>query len=225
MAGLVTGLDVLTDILSKLYKLGMSRLADFTLVVSIPIIILWSAKIKLQQKFALGIFLSLSLVMVVIAIIRVAKIHNLEGVDLQWEIFWQYMEGAIAILMASITAFRTVFVSQGRRELERLRRPSYSVMERLKWRRNRAASNRLEGRGLPEVPGATLTGMRTFIRRNNRSEGVTTPVQSEIGTLDEEEVPMKHYRVPEDRRVFIKRDWSVFRSVSAKYFQVPVTAC
>lgn len=43
--------------------------------------------------------------------------------------------------------------------------------------------------GLPTVPGATLTGMRNFIRRNNRTVGGTADMRSEYDCLEEGEHP------------------------------------
>lgn len=85
-------------------------------VVAIPIAVLRTSKIQLKQKLALASFMCLSLVMVVLAIIRVSKIHDASNVDVVWEIFWQYMEASVAVLMASITTFRTLFIRQTQKE-------------------------------------------------------------------------------------------------------------
>ncbi|KAK0637869.1 hypothetical protein DIS24_g10386 [Lasiodiplodia hormozganensis] len=99
LTALVTVLDIVTDIL----------------VVSFPIIILHRANMNLSQKVGLGVFLSLSLVMAIIAIVRmVGSIRpGLKSLDVSWELFWQQMEGCIAIMMGSMSAFRTVFSGRG----------------------------------------------------------------------------------------------------------------
>ena len=81
-------------------------------VASIPIIVLWRAKLKSQQKFIVGPFLCLSLVMIVFAILRVSKTHSAKTVDICWLAFWQYLEAGIAIIVTSVTTLRTVFTAQ-----------------------------------------------------------------------------------------------------------------
>lgn len=70
---------------------------------------------NLSQKVGLGVFLSLSLVMAIIAIVRmIGSIRpGLKSLDVSWELFWQQMEGCIAIMMGSMSAFRTVFSGRG----------------------------------------------------------------------------------------------------------------
>ncbi|CAN8105085.1 unnamed protein product [Discula destructiva] len=94
MTGLVTALDALTDIL----------------IVSIPIIVLHRARMRTSQKLSLGIFMSLSLVMVCLAIIRASKIHGANSIDVVWEFYWQYMEAAVAVIMGSLTVIRNLHV-------------------------------------------------------------------------------------------------------------------
>jgi hypothetical protein len=56
--------------------------------------------------------------------------------------------------------------------------------------------------GLPQIPGAVMTGLRTFIRRNHRDDGVMTEI-SEHSTLAEEDGSMhktKDKDVKEDVR-------------------------
>lgn len=160
-------------------------------VVSIPIIILRKSKIKLRQKLVLGIFLCLSIAMVVVALTRISA-YRLRGViDLTWQIFWQYMEGCIALIMASLTTFRTAFIIVSSKRNEKKRKgPSYSMHQRLKAKLSRNRSDELEKwaneEGLPTIPGATLTGMRTFIHRKNRPVGGTAEMRFEYDRLEEE---------------------------------------
>ncbi|KAK4183912.1 hypothetical protein QBC35DRAFT_541740 [Podospora australis] len=172
LTGFITGLDALTDIM----------------IVSIPIIILRRSTMKLVQKCALGSFLCLSLVMVCIAVIRASKINGASGVDVPWEFFWQYMEACVAVLMGSLTVFRSVLVAQrnkssagdGERKAGGVRRPIMSYLYR---RRQRSSGQRVSGDedlesqrgyGLPQIPGGTVTGLRTYIRRHNRDSALAT---------------------------------------------------
>ncbi|OJD40671.1 integral membrane [Diplodia corticola] len=91
----VTILDVVTDIL----------------VVTFPIIIIHRAHMSRRQKIGLGTFLSLSLVMVIIAMVRIVGSVRGDGanLDVAWEFFWQQLEACVAVMMGSVTAFRGVF--------------------------------------------------------------------------------------------------------------------
>ncbi|KAK8091775.1 hypothetical protein PG997_002136 [Apiospora hydei] len=197
MTGLVTGLDALSDILSK-YRpkcfLQTQLLMHYLVpVASIAIIVLHRAKIRTKQKVSLGVFLCLNLFMVALAITRASKINGAAGVDVPWEFFWQFMEASVAVLMGSLTVFRTLLSSKsGSSDDQRHRpgvavapgdrpwpraRPAYYVFSSAGRRKRRAAdatdadleATRNNGGFLPEVPGATMTGLRTFIRRNNRT--------------------------------------------------------
>lgn len=218
MSGLVTGLDVLTDVLSNssltfLYRDNFAKVVE---VVSIPIIILRRSKIKTGQKIALGSFLCLSLVMAIIAIIRVSRIHSVAGIDMVWEFFWQTMEGCVAVLMASITAFRTVFASHGTRESgEKRWVPSYTWIQRARERKWKNKNN-ADGDQLPSIPRALMTGMRTFIRKHDRTAGGTTNL-TDCGTctsqMDDETQSSVESRAQE-KQVLVRREWRVESSVS-----------
>ncbi|KAI2617896.1 hypothetical protein GGR54DRAFT_607316 [Hypoxylon sp. NC1633] len=155
MTGLVTGLDVLSDIL----------------IVSIPIIVLRRAKIQTSQKASLGIFLCLSIFMACLAIIRVSKIHGITGVDIIWEFFWQYMETTIAVLMGSLTVIRSLLIYQANDSGSPHDEADVSDTRfRMRFLRRHKNQTDFESQDvLPEVPSATLTGLRSFIRRNNRA--------------------------------------------------------
>ena len=188
----ITILDITTDIMGNHHNQQLLHLELTSVVVSIPIIILRRTKIKTRQKFVLGAFLCLSLVMIIVALTRISA-YRLRGViDLTWQIFWQHMEGCVAMIMASITAFRTAFITvDSRREKVKHQGPSYSMRQRLKaklmFNRSDEANGSAGQENLPAVPQATLTGMRTFIRKNNRSAGGTTAIWSEHDHLEEDD--------------------------------------
>lgn len=147
---------------------------------------------QLRQKLVIGVFLCLSTAMVVVALIRISAYGLRGNIDLTWQLFWLYMEACIALTMASVTTFRTVFITvSSKRNEKKHQRPSYSMRQRLVAKLGgRSRPDELEKweneEGLPTVPGATLTGMRTFIRRNNRTFGGTTEMRSEYDRLEEE---------------------------------------
>ena len=82
------------------------------LVITIPITLLWNARIKTRQKLGIGAFLCLSVVMIIVAIIRASGIRtSADSFNLVWELFWQQVEACAAVLMVSLIAFRSIFLS------------------------------------------------------------------------------------------------------------------
>lgn len=158
-------------------------------VVSIPIILLRRTNLQTSQKAGLGVFLCLSVVMISFALIRVSKIRGVVGIDIIWEFFWQYMETSVAVLMGSLTVVRSLLVyqikgsrPQGPAAPRRLGDTYYRMRFLLKRKKNIELESQEEG--LPSVPNATMTGLRTFIRRNNRDAGLET---QETGTVMSDE--------------------------------------
>lgn len=98
------------------------------------------------------------------ACVRVTGLGLEEPYDLNWADFWLEIEACVGVLMVSITAFRTIFVSNtSKANRERVARPWYSsTVERLRARK-RPNSDDPVTQNLPAIPSATMTGMRTFI--------------------------------------------------------------
>lgn len=127
--------------------------------------------------------------MAICAICRIAGFHHDGLEDDTWQFFWQHAEGAVAVMMASVTAFRTLFVRQDRNDdATTPRSPAGSWIHQIMSRFQalaRAKPSHEEKTGdsaevpktsmlkLPQMPGATFKGLKTFIRRNNRT-GVST---------------------------------------------------
>ena len=119
----------------------------------------------------MGVFLCLNITQCIVAIIRMAGIRSRFTLDHTWNDFWQQIEVSIAISMVSITAFRSFFVAERSRARARRYRQWYSTPS---WKVFTGSSSRSQpNRGeeeelqtLPHIPSATLTGVRTFIRRD-----------------------------------------------------------
>jgi len=152
----------------------------YVTVASIPILVLRKTRMKLKQKFSLGIFLCLSFVMAIFALIRVGGLKRGSVVDNTWSLFWQYAEGCVACIMASITPFRTLFVGPSTYSSHRKRKGPSTSLRNL-WRKPTKDSEEVgsweemrSNNPLPKPPAALISGLRTFIRRNNRESGETT---------------------------------------------------
>lgn len=151
------------------------------LVVSIPIIVLRNSLLSRSTKFGVAIFLCLSIFMAIVAIVRISGFYYKGLEDDIWEFFWQQTEGAVAVMMASITAFRTLFIKQqSKGKADAAGDPEPSRFRRFLARFNALAQEQPDEKStstgdsstlkLPKVPSPVLTGIRTFIRRNNRNE-------------------------------------------------------
>lgn len=124
----------------------------------------------LSRKLGLGAFLCLSVTMALIALVRVGGYRIQGKIDATWQLFWQYIEACIAIIMGSATAFRTLFVGGNSRKAPD-KKLSYSVRQRLM--RKTPPKDDCEdtnGRHLPTVPSATLSGLRTFVHHQGRAD-------------------------------------------------------
>lgn len=103
--------------------------------------------------------------MAVLAIVRLSGIQS-QG---SWNVFWQQMETLVAIIMVSLTAFRSLYVAEASKASDK-QSPKHWIpsTNRLNFMRKLKGSNEQDER-LPSIPNATMTGMRTVIRE---AEGV-----------------------------------------------------
>jgi hypothetical protein len=151
-------------------------------VVSVPIIVLRQSLLSRSTKFGLAIFLCLSIFMAICAIVRVAGFHYKGVEDDTWEFFWQHTEGAVSVMMASITAFRTLFIKQtnNAENAEDRNTVESSSFHRL-FKRFQSLARAQPGEKptstqsrsilkLPKMPSPNFTGVRSFIRGNNRTD-------------------------------------------------------
>ncbi|KAL6712855.1 hypothetical protein ACLMJK_009567 [Lecanora helva] len=105
MIGIIAAcLDVSTDVL----------------LIAIPVCLLWTVHIKASEKLGIGAFLCLSIVMISFAIVKSARIETyLKSFDLIWQLFWAQVEACSAVLAVSLSAFRSIFVSNRQRTCQK----------------------------------------------------------------------------------------------------------
>ena len=154
--------DIITDLTSKSIFPDPERVCLLTyLVLVIPPWLLWKVKISLRQKIGIGSFLCLSLIMIIIAVIRISRVHA-SDFDI-WFLFLQQLEGCIAVLMLSLTALRTLYVSAKKTQEQQKNKTSYSARKHL-W----PSSKKLQDEPYIQLdmPSATLTGIRAVISSN-----------------------------------------------------------
>ncbi len=156
-------------------------------VVSIAARILLQVKIKSRQKLGIGVFLSLSILMTIIAFVRISGYRAHGSYGYTWQAFRMEFEACVAVIMVSLTAFWSFVAAESKASRSKFR-PWYSssVARLRKGRKTSVSGYNMEG--LPAVPRATLTGMRTFIAGPHR--------HSEPETLDwdklEEHKPLRN---------------------------------
>lgn len=159
------------------------------MIVCIPIILLQKSQLRLGQKLRILTFLCLNIFMCAFALGRHigGMYRDRQGgflLQMSWSTLWLHLESSVAVLMGGVTALRTVFATQDR---ERKRRNTNSLSSSLYYRFRRfikrSESPYNESPSLigpngeflagPQT-GGTLKGVKTFIRRFNRTAGVTT---------------------------------------------------
>lgn len=110
--------------------------------------------------------------MIVIVIIRLSNVHE---ADFQvWANFWLQIEGCTAVLTVSLTAFRTLFVSDHSNAGKEKHSPAFSSRKLLWLRGDQSTGKQNKARAFATIPSATLTGMRTVIRGAGRESMLAT---------------------------------------------------
>ena len=95
--------DLITDCSSEfLFFLDIQRSSNMKVVISIPILMLWNVRIPLKQKLGLiGIF-SLTVIVMVFAIIRVVVVNKFsKQADITWLYFWTNLEMSVGKYLAT----------------------------------------------------------------------------------------------------------------------------
>ena len=134
-------------------------------VLTIPVALLWKVQIKPRQKHGLGFFLCLSVSMII-----VAAIHYHDTFDNTWIFLWQQVEACVAVMMISLTAFRSVFVANTSKVRDRKKvSPWLSYTPKALKRDRKLGSEGDQDLVNLTIPSATLTGMRTVIRGSSMS--------------------------------------------------------
>ena len=143
----------------------------------------------------LGLSLCLSIVKIIICIVKLSGFRaSTNTMDMTWEMFWHFIETCIAVIMVSSTAFRSLFVANWSGVNSPPNKPSLRK-RLLTWgivvgKKRAGGSDSKETEGLPEIPHATLTGMRTFIRGELDDENVVK--REQCGNTDDQSISVEH---------------------------------
>ncbi|KAI4225319.1 MAG: hypothetical protein L6R36_003984 [Xanthoria steineri] len=87
------------------------------LIISIPVRMLWNVRLPLRQKLLLMTIFSLTVIVMVVSIIRVAIVgsstrSSTQQPDISWVYFWSNIEMSTAIVIACIGSFRQIKLVQ-----------------------------------------------------------------------------------------------------------------
>ncbi|KAL8826676.1 MAG: hypothetical protein Q9191_003651 [Dirinaria sp. TL-2023a] len=105
--------------------------------------------------------------MIIVTIIRVSGLHDpkANAIDVVWEVHWQWVEVCVAITMVSLTAFRSFFIQHSSRNQPSPKKPWHASIKAAVVGHHFSQEN-LATREWAQIPGGTMTGMRSFINGN-----------------------------------------------------------
>ncbi|KAI9823815.1 MAG: hypothetical protein M1826_007636 [Phylliscum demangeonii] len=190
------------------------------MIIALPIHLLWKVRMKPRQKLGLGVFLCLSVFMMITAVVRISALHRavvvlgvpMTAVDFTWNLFWLQTEACVAVLMVSLTALRSIFVSDHDRAPGHARpqmSPAAASSRHRFWPSRKQYTSSYEGNSgadadadsdaapLPAIPAATISGLRSVVRRGRTTDGITKSIalHSEV-YMDETSVTSELALVP-----------------------------
>ena len=129
----------------------------------IPVTLLWRVRIKPSQKIGLGAFLCLSTSMILMAITRAAGIRFHGKFDSTWSFIWQQLETCVAVMMLSLTAFRSVFAAAKPNANDRRAKAWVPSTRRLLGRHKKAGMDDSNPLDNLTIPNPTLTGFTRIL--------------------------------------------------------------
>ncbi len=181
----------------EIYLYATTALDIFTdlLIISLPIILLSKVNITFKRKVILGMALCLSIFMIVICIIRVTTCKLPNGIiDSTWLGLWQCIETNTAILLVSLTAFRSLYrqgASPGYATPLRITKPSFWPSLRafkIPSRDQAVEENKPEDYyGLPEKPRPAVP----FIKRGATQEEIESQLLPSLDMTSDTLVSLK----------------------------------
>lgn len=107
--------------------------------------------------------------MIIITAVRVLGFKIKSTYNVLWGLFWHQSEAAIAIMMVSITAFRSLLGLKAQKAREEKAKERYWYTHRPKLLAkysNKTTEDESESSQLPSIPGAAPTEIRTFVDGN-----------------------------------------------------------
>ncbi|KAI4184917.1 MAG: hypothetical protein LQ346_006018 [Caloplaca aetnensis] len=199
------------------------------LILYIPINLIWKIQIRWTQKVPLVLSLCLTAVIILVTITRIAGIKRAGAIDSVWESYFLIVGAEVGIILASVSTYRTLFVSHRKATFDKVGKrardqqsPSSPVKGLFKrvflsspWRskvkEGQSTPDEEKGQhhdsfdteGLPEIPRAHMTGVRTFINARGKGTDGSNVMESRMTQDDDDdEWPLRREKhTPEDNAI------------------------
>ena len=139
-----------------------------------PIWVLWQVQMKRRQKLGLGILLCSNILLVVLACLELSGLRYHDSIDTTWAFIFGQLQNSAAVLVFSLTAFRSLFTTEKPKFIAREIRSWHSPTRLLRGPTKEDIRYDGNQRILPSIPSDTLTSVRTFIRRDKTTETLDT---------------------------------------------------
>ena len=147
-----------------------------SLVISVPVLVLKRVRLPWKKKLYLGCSLCLSAILIVVAVLQAATLTymGVPAIDVVWEIYFQFVELTLAVIVVSATAFQIFFIQRAQQDsnssLLCMPKCSWCKQEKYKkaWSKVWPSANTEESHAPqlnPQIPRAELTGIGSAIDR------------------------------------------------------------
>lgn len=136
-------------------------------------------------KIGLAVFLCLSVFMLACSITRACGIYFKGTIDWPWQVYWLHAEACIGVIMGSLTVYRSTLVGSAEVS-DKLQSYLFRIFGReadiVEHKVSLDGNSRLLQ--LRQLPGATLTDLRTLFSRSNLAPTRTRDTDSDAGLVD-----------------------------------------
>lgn len=146
--------------------------------------------------------------MTLIAIVRMSgyrfKAIGLSGsIDTTWAFFWLYLEACIAVIMASITAFRSLFIRGSSKPIDRnkTQNPIDAIRQQISRRAVRSGWDEVSDEPRASNIDTAHAGIETIIYHEDPSTETNPPMRFKLYSWDDEEDSRKEMRSKKIERI------------------------
>ncbi|KAK4168300.1 hypothetical protein QBC43DRAFT_310049 [Cladorrhinum sp. PSN259] len=175
--------------------------SDFFIIL-VPVIMIWDLHMPLRKKLAFVGLFSLTLVVMIVAIVRIVKAGKVQNhaMDPTYLFLWSAIEMCIAIIIACLSAFPQLFVSSSR--MRSRKKPTYQPSQSFMERRVEAMKSKSKNSDLDPSDGNLIIMMSDNLttdvaalqaERRDENFGYVSAPESSKSTLALSEIrPIQH---------------------------------
>ena len=160
--------------------------------------------------------------MIIFTVTRAGGLERQDKLDVLWEIYFQIVAAEVGLILASMTAFRALFVSRAARDQHSPQKgPSVwlksryflrNLLDPRQWtskyskdmaggQKNATTKGGFNGE-FPSIPGAAMTGINTFIHRQGKEPRSEIEISTYPASMAENQDTLpssKHVLAPASR--------------------------